>query len=247
MSHDSPMSDAPTLVLASASPRRRELLGKLLPTFDVLTSHVEEKGDTRMPDWAIEPISLPTGFLVSPQDDPRLWAWRKATDVLRRHRKDVSLGTILLGADTVVVAPGRLLGKPADRGDARDMLQLLRGREHYVVTGFVLLQAMKDSNTTLHAEAVSTKVTMRLFEEHELTDYLDTDEPYDKAGAYALQGLGGRLVERVEGCRTNVIGLPVCQVRTALERAGLAILEYPQEGYCDFCLEIPGRSQAAIA
>ncbi len=231
--------DLPTIVLASGSPRRRDLLGMLLPSFDVLTSPVEETGDTRMPAWALEPIALAAPFTIPPENDPKLWAWRKATDVLQRQY--LPPGTLLLGADTVVLAPGRLLGKPADRSNARDMLQLLRGRVHYVVTGFVLLQGTEDGDTTLRAEAVSSKVTMRAFDEQELTAYLDTQEPYDKAGAYALQGLGGKLVEHVEGCRTNVIGLPVCRVRAALTRAGVRLLAYPQGGYCDFCkVEVSG-------
>lgn len=223
------------MVLASLSPRRRELLSKLLSYFDVLTSPVEETGDSRVPQWLLEPVRLPAPFAIAAQSDPRLWAWRKASDVLNRHGESFDGGALLLGADTVVVARERLLGKPADRRDASEMLRLLRGREHYVVTGFVLLQAEEAGATTLHAEAVSSKVTMKAFSEAELTAYLQTGEPYDKAGAYALQGLGGNLVERVQGCHTNVIGLPVCRVRSALERAGVELHAYPEGGYCHFC------------
>lgn len=144
-------------------------------------------------------------------------------------------GSILLGADTVVVAAEKLLGKPTDREDADAMLRLLRGHEHYVVTGFVLLLTGEDGDKVLHSEAVSAKVTMRAFSEDELNTYLDTDEPYDKAGAYALQGLGGKLVESVQGCRTTVIGLPVCRVRDALHEAGVGLLPDTDGGYCAFC------------
>jgi septum formation protein len=116
------------------------------------------------------------------------------------------------------------------------MLYLLRGREHYVVTGFVLLRIERGvAISTLHHEAVKAQVVMRAFDEAEVEDYLATGESMDKAGAYALQGLGGRLVARVEGCRTTVIGLPVCRVRAALEAAGAALLPYPSAGYCTFC------------
>ena len=115
------------------------------------------------------------------------------------------------------------------------MLYLLRGREHYVVTGFVLLRVSLGGATTMHQEAVTARVVMREFHDQEVEDYLATGESMDKAGAYALQGLGGRLVERVEGCPTTVIGMPVCRVRAALTSAGVTLLTYPREGYCSFC------------
>lgn len=115
------------------------------------------------------------------------------------------------------------------------MLYLLRGREHYVVTGFVLLRVEQGGATTVHQEAVSAQVVMRAFGGREVENYLATGESMDKAGAYALQGLGGRLVERVEGCRTTVIGLPLCRVRAALASAGATLLPHPEEGYCAFC------------
>ncbi|HEX8220922.1 MAG TPA: Maf family protein [Chloroflexia bacterium] len=227
---------APNIVLASGSPRRRELLGRLVSAFDVLSSPVEEQGDTRLPPWERDTIALPAPFLVQPESDPRLWAWRKAVDVAEQHQARLSEGTLILGADTIVVAPDRILGKPATVADARDMLYLLRGREHYVVTGFVLLRIERGvAISTLHHEAVKAQVVMRAFDEAEVEDYLATGESMDKAGAYALQGLGGRLVARVEGCRTTVIGLPVCRVRAALEAAGAALLPYPSAGYCTFC------------
>lgn len=231
------------MALASSSPRRRVLLGKLLPSFDILTSPVEETGDTRMPLWPLEAVNLPVPFTIAAQSDPRLWAWRKANDVLSRHGGSFAEGALLLGADTVVVARERLLGKPADRRDAGEMLMLLRGRAHYVVTGFVLLRVGETGAIILHVEAVSSKVTMKAFSEAELTAYLETSEPYDKAGAYALQGLGGNLVERVEGCHTNVIGLPVCRVRSALWLAGLGLLAYPEGGYCPGCPLRSGQSR----
>jgi septum formation protein len=226
----------PRIVLASGSPRRHELLARLVPSFDVLSSPVEEQGDARMPGWERAPVSLPGPFRVPPESDPRLWAWRKAADVAEQHRSRLPEGTLVLGADTIVVAPGSILGKPTTVGDARDMLYMLRGREHYVVTGFVLLRVEREAVVTLHHEATTAQVVMRDFAESEVEDYLATGESMDKAGAYALQGLGGSLVQRVEGCRTTVIGLPVCRVRAALEANGAALLPYPAEGYCTFCL-----------
>lgn len=230
----------PNVVLASGSPRRTELLARLVSSFTVLTSPVEEQGDDRFPDWNLDPVSLPEPFAVEPAHDPRLWAWRKATDVVQQHAHSIAQGSIVLGADTVVVAPGKLLNKPTSLADARDMLNLLRGRDHYVVTGFVLLK--DDAGlTVLHSEAVTAQVVMRAFSEEEVEVYLSTGESMDKAGAYALQGLGEKLVERVEGCRTTVIGLPVCRVRDALQAAGADLLPFPVGGYCSSCASIkPG-------
>lgn len=223
------------IVLASGSPRRRELLARLVLHFEVLSSAAEEEGHERVPDWSVEPPDLPEPFVVTPESEPRLWAWRKAIDVVQQHADRLAEGALILGADTIVVAPGRILGKPATVDDARDMLYLLRGREHYVVTGFVLLRVEQERATTVHHEAVSAQVVMRAFEGLEVEDYLATGESMDKAGAYALQGLGGRLVERVEGCRTTVIGLPACRARAALASAGATLLPYPEEGYCSSC------------
>jgi septum formation protein len=223
------------IILASGSPRRRELLSRLVAGFEVLSSPAEEEGHERVPDWTVAPVELQRPFAVPPEGEPRLWAWRKAVDVVQRHRDNLAEGTLVLGADTIVVAPGRILGKPVSVQDARDMLYLLRGREHYVVTGLVLLRVGSEGTTTLHQEAVTARVVMRAFSEQEVEDYLATGESMDKAGAYALQGLGGRLVERVDGCRTTVIGLPVCRVRVALDSAGVALLAYPAEGYCAGC------------
>lgn len=230
-------------MLASGSPRRRELLARLVPAFQVLSSPVEEQGDESTPGWELGPLPLPQPFMVQPHSDPRLWAWRKAADVAGQRRAHLPEGTLVLGADTIVVAPGEILGKPGSAHEARKMLYVLRGQEHYVVTGFALLRVELEKTTTLQHEAVVAKVAMRDFSEGEIEEYLATGESMDKAGAYALQGLGGRLVERVEGCRATVIGLPVCRVRAALQSAGAALLPYPPGGYCQFCQESGNRAR----
>jgi septum formation protein len=228
----------PDLILASGSPRRLELLRRIVPSYRSLSSSVEETGSTRPPDFDIPHLFLAPPFPVAPEQDPRLWAWRKAIDVIESNRDTIDPGSLVLGADTVVVGPGRLLGKPKDRDDAIEMLSLLRGTYHYVVTGFVILRAAEGGAEpqTLHYEAVISTVFMRDFSEDELQGYVATDEPYDKAGAYALQGEGGKLVSSVEGCLTNVIGLPVCAVRRALAASGAEVLPYPFGGFCEHCL-----------
>jgi septum formation protein len=180
-------------------------------------------------------LNLAPPFPVSLEQDPRLWAWRKASDVAALGQDKIAPGTIILGADTVVVGPGRTLGKPTSRDDARDMLRLLRGGPHYVVTGIVLLQATEDAPTLLHMEAVISTVFMLDYSDIELEGYVASDEPYDKAGAYALQGEGGKLVSSTEGCINNVVGLPVCRVRRALVAVGEPVKPYPYGGFCEHC------------
>ena len=125
---------------------------------------------------------------------------------------------VVLGADTEVVLDGRYLGKPRDAADAARMLRALSGRTHEVVTGLALVEAPSGREETL---AVTTRVTMIHAAEEEIAAYVATGEPLDKAGAYAVQGQGARLVARVDGCFTNVVGLPVETTRELLERWGL--------------------------
>jgi septum formation protein len=125
---------------------------------------------------------------------------------------------VVLGADTEVVLDGRYLGKPRDAADAARMLRELSGRTHEVVTGLALVDAPSGREETL---AVTTRVTMIDAGAEEIAAYVATGEPLDKAGAYAVQGLGARLVARVDGCFTNVVGLPVETTRRLLKRWGL--------------------------
>jgi septum formation protein len=125
---------------------------------------------------------------------------------------------VVLGADTEVVLDGRYLGKPRDAADAARMLRELSGRTHEVVTGLALVDLPSGREETL---AVTTRVTMIDAGAEEIAAYVATGEPLDKAGAYAVQGLGARLVARVDGCFTNVVGLPVETTRRLLKRWGL--------------------------
>lgn len=226
----------PHLILASASPRRRELIQRLVSSFSTVVSVVEEAGSDAYPEWELDPLPLPAPFSVPASSDPRLWAWRKAVDALSTLPPEQAVDEIVLAADTVVIAPGELLGKPAGTEDALRMLTLLRGQAHYVATGFVLMRREGTLPRTLHTQAVLAKVMMRQFSVEELQGYVATGEHGDKAGAYALQGLGGRLIESVEGCVTTVIGLPLCAVRAALIASQVDVLPRPLAAYCDFCV-----------
>jgi septum formation protein len=128
----------------------------------------------------------------------------------------------VLGADTEVVLDGRLLGKPRDGADAARMLRELRGREHEVTTGLALVELGPPDSTPRHeTTAVTSRVRMAEYSDADIETYVASGEPLDKAGGYAVQGLGGRLVAAVDGCLTNVIGLPLTTTRALLERYGL--------------------------
>jgi len=132
----------------------------------------------------------------------------------------------VLGADTIVVIDGRALGKPANGDDALTMLRALRGRTHEVMTGIAVL----DSASGHHAaETVISRVTMAPYTERDIAAYVATGEPLDKAGAYAIQGAGGALVVRLEGSRSNVVGLPLAATAEMLRRFGVAVSVPPPE------------------
>jgi septum formation protein len=171
------------LVLASASPRRQELLRAAGIAFEVQPADIDEA-----------PL---------PGEDPQACAERlareKALAVARLRPQDV-----VLGADTIVVVDNQILGKPADRADAARMLRLLSGREHQVITGVALVVSGQWS-----VASETTSVTMAEISEKEIADYIATREPMDKAGAYAIQGMASRWIPRIEGDYSNVVGLPV--------------------------------------
>ena len=199
--------DAARLILASASQRREELLRQLGVPFTVVPSELPE--------------DLPPG---SPVEAVRALALAKARAVGAR----IGAG-VILGADTIVVLGGTVFGKPRDPGDARLMLRALRGRLHEVVTGVALVDAPGRREVS---EAVVTRVRMAEYGEPEIEAYLATGEPYDKAGAYAIQGAGGRLVADVDGCYTNVVGLPVTTTRRLLVELGVIGREHPPASGC---------------
>lgn len=181
----------PRLVLASGSPRRQELLAGLGVAFTVRVADVDE---TPLPGEAVEPLVV------------RL-AREKAAAVAEP-------GAVVLAADTMVSCEGRLLGKPVDAADATAMLRALSGRTHEVTTGVAVL-AEREATT-----AVVSRVTFVDLSDEDIAWYLATGEPFDKAGAYGLQGIGARFVRSIDGSPTNVIGLPLAETVEALAAAG---------------------------
>lgn len=187
------------LILASASPRRAEILAAAGIPFDVRASHIDESrlaGES--PEGMVERL-----------------ARAKAEAVAREvHFSEPS---IILGADTVVVVDQEILGKPGDAATACEMLVKLRGREHRVITGFALLR-MQDKKIRSGYE--STRVWFSEMTDAEVDAYVATNEPLDKAGAYAIQGIAGRYIPRIEGCYFNVVGLPIARVWQTLKELG---------------------------
>jgi len=154
---------------------------------------------------------------------PDVPAVRLAAELARAKAREVAARlerpAVVLGADTLVVLDGRPFGKPSSAGEARAMLAALRGRVHEVVTAVAVVEAGGGREAEA---AVVSRVAMRAFDAAELDAYVATPEPYDKAGGYAVQGEGGRLVAGVDGCYTNVVGLPVTTTARLLRRFGLA-------------------------
>lgn len=181
-------------ILASKSPRRQELIGFILSEFTVIVSDVEEV--------------LPDG--IAPENVAAYLAEIKAQAVASQHPDDV-----VVGADTVVILDGEVLGKPRDKDDAYRMLRALSGKTHTVITGCAIAQ---NGETTSFSDV--TRVEFYPLSDREIWDYIATGEPFDKAGAYGIQGKGSVLVKRIEGDFFNVMGLPVARLKRELEHAG---------------------------
>jgi len=183
------------LILASASPRRRELLEQAGFTFEVHPAHVNED--------------------PSPNEDPITYVVRLARDKAQTIFTELNdPEAIVLGADTTVTLNGHILAKPEDASDAARMLRMLSGRTHRVITGVAVATAI---GTEVAAEA--TGVQFVTLSDEEIAAYIATGEPMDKAGAYGIQGLAAKWIPRVEGCYFNVVGLPLALVSSMLEQA----------------------------
>lgn len=194
------------IILGSASPRRRELLAQIGLEFEVLVSNVEEQVTSTVPYDVVEELSV-----------------QKAEGVLELLQKQETL--LVIGADTIVACDGQILGKPKDAEDAKAMLRKLQGRAHEVYTGVTVLYVEKSGveipgdesimgeDGTLkvqrHTFHEATKVVFCPMSEEEISAYVATGDPLDKAGAYGIQGLCARYIQGIEGDYNNVVGLPV--------------------------------------
>jgi len=186
------------MILASASPRRSELLEQLGVSFRVEPAAIDEALDSRRTiDEAVAAL-----------------AERKASAVSAAFPE-----AVILAADTIVLLDDRVLGKPVDAHDAERMLWDLRGRWHVVITGIAVI----DGRGTVLRCAITTRVLMRETGLAEISAYVATGEPLDKAGSYGIQGRGGALVAEIDGCYTNIVGLPLCATADLLRRSGVVV------------------------
>ena len=183
------------IILASASPRRRELLAQIGLEFEVVVSNVEERVTSTVPFEVVEELSV-----------------QKAEGTFAQLQQN---NLLVIGSDTIVACEGQILGKPKDAEDAKAMLRKLQGRAHEVYTGVTVLYAdgsdiangePKVQRRTFHE---ATKVLFYPMSEEEIVAYVDTKDPLDKAGAYGIQGLCARYIQGIEGDYNNVVGLPV--------------------------------------
>ncbi|MBQ4276085.1 MAG: septum formation protein Maf [Lachnospiraceae bacterium] len=187
------------IILASKSPRRKELLENIGIKPLIIVSDADENIDESNPEELVKKLSHIKAQAVYDKI--------KADKTIGLHEDDY-----IIGADTIVYANGNVLGKPKDKDDARAMIKTLSGSVHSVYTGFTLI----DSEGNTVSKAVETKVYVYEMSDSEIEDYISTDEPYDKAGAYGIQGLFGKYVEKIEGDYNNVVGLPVSAIYNTL-------------------------------
>lgn len=188
------------IILASGSPRRKELLLQIGIVPEIIVSHVEEKITSDVPAEVV--MSL---------------AEQKAVDVA----KEMPEGTVILGADTVVAADGKILGKPKSHEEAYEMIRCLAGRSHQVYTGVCLVKKGPEGEAdTVVSFYDETDVNVSPMTEKEIREYADSEEPMDKAGSYAVQGFFARYIDGLKGSYANVMGLPVHLVYQELKKLG---------------------------
>lgn len=190
-----------TIILASASPRRKELLTSIGLTFQVIPSTTDEDfGDAEFSYEKVEEIAL-----------------EKALDVAKK----VAAPAIIIGSDTVVTIDNKILGKPTDSDDAFNMLRLFSGRVHRVVSAIAVHDSETGKTTTT---SVASEVEFRELSDREIRAYVATGEPFDKAGAYAIQGKAGIFVRSIKGCYSNIVGISVFKLAEMLKEFGIEVL-----------------------
>ncbi len=186
------------IILASSSPRRRELLRNLGLAFDVIQPSADET--------------------VSENETPEDFVLRVSVEKAWSVSRSLGEGAVVIGADTIVVVDGEMLGKPEDPEGASSMLRKLSGKEHHVYTAFSIV---RPKDEILHSEIVDTSVRVKTLAASEIEGYIKTGEPMDKAGAYGIQGIGSFMVRGIEGSYSNVVGLPVEELLAALKKLGI--------------------------
>ncbi len=187
------------IILASRSPRRKELLARIIPErkFVVLDSNIPEKA---LKNETVEVFC-------------QRIAEEKARNVMQRYHRKISNNALVIAADTVISIDNQIIGQPKDKKDAKKILRKLSGKRHEVLTGIALASPIRK---TAMKFCVKSKVWMKKLNQKQINDYVASNEPMDKAGAYGIQGLGRKLIKKYQGSYTNIIGLPVKELRKKL-------------------------------
>ncbi len=196
------------IILGSASPRRRELLAQIGADFEVRVSNKEEVYHSNVPEEIVKELAL-------------MKAENVAEELAEENPAGAVKSTVVIGADTIVVLDGKILGKPADEADAVRMLSSLRGRRHDVYTGVAVLDYDENGEKRVYNYPVGTAVYVNEMTEEEIRAYVETKDPLDKAGAYGIQGRFAAHIDRIEGDYYNVVGLPVSRVYRTLRELGV--------------------------
>lgn len=197
------------IVLASKSPRRQDLLKNIGIDFEVIVSNFDEKS------------------LCASDMDPREYAAalarKKAEASAAAVKTEKGVEHLIIGADTIVVLNGEILGQPENEADARRMLKMLSGAANQVITGVAIL-GLKDGKKTFHSASESTLVYFKHLNDDEIDTYVKTGEPLDKAGAYGIQGIASLFVDEIEGCYFNVVGLPIMRLSKLFAMHGYSLI-----------------------
>ena len=196
-----------TIILGSASPRRRELLAQIGAEFEVRVSNKEEVYHSNVPEEIVKELAL-------------MKAENVAEELAEENPAGAVKSTVVIGADTIVVLDGKILGKPADEAAAVRMLSSLQGRRHDVYTGVAVLDYDENGEKRVYNYPVGTAVYVNEMTEEEIRAYVETKDPLDKAGAYGIQGRFAAHIDRIEGDYYNVVGLPVSRVYRTLRELG---------------------------
>lgn len=211
------------IILASASPRRRELLTQIGLTFKVVVSEAEEKITSTEPAKVVEELSMQKAEAVWEKLTPHITEpGNRSGETVesRRESSTVTKDEVVLGADTVVACDGKILGKPVDIENAVTMLTMLQGRAHEVYTGVTILYTEKGEKKALTFHEKTT-VHFCPMTEAQIREYVATGDPMDKAGSYGIQGICARYIRGIEGDYNNVVGLPAGRVYQEMHKLGL--------------------------
>lgn len=188
------------IILASASPRREELMRQIGLDFSIQVAKGEEITTKTKPDEIVQELS-----------------YQKAKEVFEAGNKD----KVVVGADTMVAAEGKILGKPQNAENCKEMLKLIQNRVHQVYTGVTIMWTSEDGNTKSSTFVSETKVYLTSISDGEIDKYMETGEPFDKAGGYGIQGIFAKFVDRIEGDYNNVVGLPISRLYQELRKLDL--------------------------